>query len=107
MSRYLLIYQGVLSGPPPEMTEEQEKQMMDAWGTWMENNGPALVDGGAPVGERSSVGGSGTPLAINGYSIIEAADMDAARAICDHHPYLAGAPSDFSVDVYELTPIEM
>jgi hypothetical protein len=38
---------------------------------------------------------------------VDADSLDAAKALCDGHPFLAGAPADFSVDVYELTPIQM
>lgn len=66
-----------------------------------------VTDPLSAAGERSSVGGSGDPLPITGYSMVEAGSMDEARAMCDGHPFLDGAPEDFSVDLYELTPMEM
>lgn len=108
MSKYMLLYQGAGgSGPTPDMSEDQVKEIMQAWGTWMEKVGSALVDPGAPTGERGSVGGSGTAVGVNGYSVVEAPDLEAARALCEGHPYLDGAPADFSVDVYELVPLQM
>ncbi len=51
-----------------------------------------------------AVGGAGVRLPITGYDIIDADSLEAAKALCDGHPFVAGALADFSVDVYELTP---
>ena len=107
MTKYLLVYQGQMEGPMPELSQDENDAMMQAWGDWMGRVGPALADGGAPTGERARVGGSGAPLPITGYNIVDADSLDAAKALCGGHPFLAGAPADFSVDVYELTPIQM
>lgn len=50
---------------------------------------------------------SGAPLPITGYNIVDAETLDAAKALCDNHPFLVDASADFSVDVYELNPIQM
>jgi hypothetical protein len=107
MSKYLLAYQGQIDGPMPELSQEEGEAMTQAWGEWMGRVGPSLADGGAPTGERARVGGTGGPLPITGYTIVEAGSLDEAKALCDGHPFLNGAPPDFSVDVYELTPMEM
>ena len=107
MTKYLLIYQGQMDGPMPELSHEENDAMMQAWGDWMGRAGPALADGGASTGDRVRIGGSGAPLPITGYNIVDADSLDAAKALCDGHAFLAGAPADFSVDVYELTPIQM
>lgn len=107
MTKYLLVYQGQMDGPMPELSQEENDAMMQAWGDWMARVGPALADGGAPTGDRARIGGSGAPLPITGYNIVDAESLDAAKALCENHPFLAGAPADFSVDVYELNPIQM
>jgi hypothetical protein len=107
VTKYLLIYQGQMDGPMPELSQEENDAMMQAWGDWMGRAGPALADGGASTGDRVRIGGSGAPLPITGYNIVDADSLDAAKALCDGHAFLAGAPADFSVDVYELTPIQM
>ena len=105
MSKYLLAYQGQVD-PNWQPTPEEGEAMMKAWMDWGNKVGSDLADFGAPTGAvRSRVGGSGDPLPITGYTVVEAADLDAARALCDDHPFLQGAPADFSVDVYELTPM--
>jgi hypothetical protein len=37
--------------------------------------GAALVDGGAPFGEKAFLGGGGADTGLNGYSLYEAADL--------------------------------
>jgi len=109
MAKFILLYRGDAT-PPESMTEEQSAEVMGQWGVWMEKHGPALVDLGTPFGARSSVGGDGadqTPANLNGYTIVEAENLEAAKAFCDGHPFLHGTGADFAVDVFELVPIAM
>ncbi len=69
MTKYLLVYQGQMDGPMPELSQEESDAMMQAWGDWMGRVGPALADGGAPTGDRARIGGSGTPLPITRWRI--------------------------------------
>ena len=56
-----------------------------------------------PGGDVSPSGTGEKPADVNGYSIVEAADLDAAKALLNGHPHLADAKN--SVDVLELTPL--
>ena len=82
MSKYLFVYHG---GKNPD-SEEDVVKVMNAWGEWMGAMGPAVVDGGNPVGMSStvqadgSVAGDGGANPASGYSLIEAADLDEALA---------------------------
>jgi hypothetical protein len=42
---------------------------------------------------------------LTGYSIVEAADMAAARQLADGHPYLSEGLGNFAIDLYELMPV--
>jgi hypothetical protein len=42
---------------------------------------------------------------MTGFSNVEAADLDGARALCDGHPYLSEGSGNFAIDVYELLPV--
>jgi hypothetical protein len=109
MAKFILLYRGDAT-PPENMTEEQSAEVMGQWGVWMEKHGPALVDVGTPFGDRASVGGDGAdqaPANLNGYTIVEAENLEAAKAFCDGHPFLHGTGADFAVDVFELVPIQM
>lgn len=88
MAKFIYLYSG---GTYPETPEEAEKIMAD-WGAWMGGLGDALVDGGNPLGDKVNLGeGGATP--VNGYSFVEAADLDAAKTLADNHPHLAAGGS--------------
>jgi hypothetical protein len=109
MSQYILVYKGEATDMS-DMTEEEGMAVMAKWGVWMEEVGPALSDIGSPFGPGASVvddGSSGSAAALTGYSIVEAADMDAARALTAGHPYLSEGAGNFAVDIYELLPVPM
>lgn len=82
MAKYLFVYHG---GSSPE-TEEEYKEVMDAWGSWFGSMGAAVVDGGNPVGKSSTVHSDGSvtadggPNPASGYSLIEAENDDDAIA---------------------------
>jgi len=46
VTQYLLIYQGRMDGPMPELSQEENDPMMQAWCDWMSGVGPALADCG-------------------------------------------------------------
>jgi hypothetical protein len=107
MSHYILVYKGEATDMS-DMTPEQGMEVMAKWGVWMERVGDALKDIGTPFGPGSSVvddGSSGSAASLTGYSIVEADDMDSARALCDGHPYLSEGAGKFAIDVYELMPV--
>ena len=89
-------------------TEEQTQETMAAWGAWMGGLGDALLDGGAPFGDRATVvddGSAGTPAELTGFSIVEAADLASATAMTNGHPYLTDDKGDFCIDVIEMVPM--
>ena len=98
MGKYVLAYQG---GAMAETPEEQDT-VMAAWGAWFGALGDAIVDGGAPFGASAKVGGGPVGSALAGYSILEAADLDAAVELAEGCPVLS---SGGSVDVYEAIDV--
>ena len=80
MAKYLFVYHG---GSHPE-TEEEVKQVMDAWGNWMGALGSAVIDGGNPVGQSYTVhpGGKvtddGGANPVSGYGLFEASNIEDA-----------------------------
>jgi hypothetical protein len=82
MSKYLFVYHG--GRPAKDPTER--KAIMDAWGAWFGSLGAAVIDGGNPLGESSTVlsdgslarGGGANPA--SGYSIISASNIEDAHA---------------------------
>lgn len=101
MPKFLFVYHG---GKRPE-SEEEMNQVMAAWGKWMEDNGSSLVEPGNPLGMSKTVSPSGVAddggaNPASGFSIIEAADIDAACNIAKSNPMVTSG--DGSVEVAEL-----
>jgi len=94
MAKFVLIYHG---GKSPE-NEEEKDRVMAAWGQWMESLGDALVDIGNPLGQPRSIGGEAADPA-SGYSVLEAADHEAAVELANGNP-MAGEDGA-RIDVHE------
>lgn len=104
MSKFIYIYKGPAT-PMDQFTEEQSAEQMAAWGAWMGKIGPALLDAGAPFTARTSVvddGTAGEASDLNGYSIVEAGNLEAAKALAEGHPFLSDGNGKFSLEIYEL-----
>ncbi len=109
MAKFMLLYRGPAT-PADEMSPEQSEQVLQAWNAWIGKVGEALTDTGAPFGAGTAVRGDGTRTNgsdLAGYSIVEAADLEAAQSLCDGHPFLSDGTRAFSVEVYELAAIPM
>jgi hypothetical protein len=103
MPNYIFVYHG---GKKPESAEEGEK-VMAAWMAWFGGMGDAVVEGGNPVGQSSTVSAAGVAPdgcanPVSGYSIIQAANMDAATAHAKGCPMLADGGT---VEVAEIMPM--
>ncbi len=62
-----------------------------AFGAWLAEAGTAVTDAGAPLRPSTQVS-NGTPeprVAIGGYTVIEADDVDACVAVLRSHPFVA------------------
>ncbi len=90
MPNYVLTYHGEM-GPMPEDPAEVEA-LMQEWGAWYGSMGDALVDGGAPFGQSTSIGPDGSatanPASMTGYTIVKTDDIDSATAIAKNCPVL-------------------
>ncbi len=101
MPEFVFAYHG---GKTPETQEEGEK-VMAAWQTWMGGMGTALVQPGAPVGMSKTVSASGVAdnggsNPISGYSVVSAADIDAATEMAKGCPMVVDGSG--SVEVAEI-----
>ena len=57
-----------------------------------------------------SLGGNGTEgiaALLNGYSIVEADNIDAAKKFADGHPFLSEGKGNFAIDIFELMSVPM
>ena len=86
---------------PEQMAEE-----MKPWMAWKDRCGDGLVDIGTPLGngqKMMSDGSAPSEKNIIGYSILQADDMDGAKAMLKDHPHLTWAKG-CSIEVYESMP---
>ena len=72
------------SGRTPAPTPESTA----AWKTWFDAMGDDLVDLGKPAVGGVAVGNCGPGTELGGYSVISAADLDAALAVATGCPQL-------------------
>ena len=89
MPKFLVTYHG--AGAP---TPEQAQEAMAAFMTWASSTGDALVDPGAPLGPAKTVTAASVsdgPAAgpANGYSIVQAPDLDSAVNLVKGHPFVS------------------
>jgi hypothetical protein len=99
MATYLLAYNG---GNQPA-SEEEGAAVMQAWMSWFDTLGDAVVDGGNPFGPSATIAVDGSVAGggasgLTGYSIIRAADLASATELAQGCPQLA---SGGTVEVYE------
>lgn len=109
MAKFIYVYKGPATDMS-DMTEEQSKAVLDAWGQWIAKTGNALVDIGNPMAHGLSLvdnGSAGKPALLNGYSIVEAVDISEAKELADGHPFLSEGKGNFAIDIYELLPVPM
>ena len=107
MAKFIYLYRGPAT-PMSDLTPEQGAERMAAFGAWMEKAGAALVDVGSPFGPSASVrddGAEGTASDLTGYSIVEADDLAAAKALTDGLPFLSGSDGKCAVEIFELLPM--
>ena len=94
MAKYLFAYHGGTMA----QSEEEQQQVMAAWGRWFQELGPAIVDGGAPIGAARTVSSNGAADGaganpVTGYTLIEAESLDDAAAKAQGCPVLASGGS--------------
>ena len=101
MPQFIFAYHG---GKSPDTPEEGAK-IMAAWQAWMGGMGEDLVIPGAPVGMSKTVseGGiadDGGSNPVSGYSVVQAADLDAACDMAKGCPMVADGSG--TVEVAEV-----
>ena len=104
MPQFLFVYHG---GKRPE-SEEEYNQVMAEWGAWFASMGESLAIPGNPVGmsktvSRGGVADNGGANPVSGFTVIEAADIDAAIQTAKGCPMVVHNVG--SVEVAEITPL--
>ena len=82
--------------------------VMQAWMGWFDTLGAAVIDVGNPTWQSKTVNGDGSVSMgggsnpITGYSLISAADIDAAVALAKGCPILSGGGSVEVCEAHEM-----
>ena len=82
MSNFVLTFRNVAGHVPNDVEGA-------AWGSWFGELGSSIVDMGSQVGATSSLGSAPTGGVVTGYTIVQAADLEAAVLLAKGCPGLA------------------
>ena len=109
MKKFLVLYHAPMSAQQENqnMSPEQQQEGMKAWMTWANGAGSALTDLGAPLmnGEKIGQKASGpSDKDVAGYSIVQAENMNAAKALFKDHPHTKWHP-EATIEIHEVMPI--
>ena len=110
MKKFIVIYHAPQSAEQKMQAKPEDmKGIMEAWMSWAKKCGSALVDLGTPLGNGQAVSKSGSSPSqknVVGYSILQAENMDAAKALLKGHPHLE-MPGKCEIEVHESLPLPM
>lgn len=110
MKNFIVLYHAPadLMKQTANTTPEEQAKGMEAWMQWAQKCGDKLVDLGAPLMNGQRLGGNGQSQSSNkdvvGYSVLQAENMDDAKALLDGHPHMAWDAA-CSIEVHETMPL--
>jgi hypothetical protein len=109
LKKFMVLYMAPVSAEQQmNVSPEEMKKGMEPWNAWYKKCEKAIVDFGAPLGKGtcfSKKGSSKSQSEVTGYSIIQAKDIDAVKAIVADHPHLMMPKA--SIEVLEIMPMNM
>jgi len=91
MKKFLLLYISPMSAEAQMFSPEEMEKRMEPWNAWQKKYAKAIVDFGAPLGAGTRTdkkGNSKSQSQVRGYSIVQANDMEAVKAMLTNHPHL-------------------
>ena len=104
MPKFMMLYVGPAT-PPSEMEPDAVQEEMKLWQQWMEDAGDAIVEQGAPTYSAGTVSDDGSDVdavEVTGYTMIQADDLGAAKALAAKHPFVRDNTGKFFISVHEL-----
>ncbi len=109
MKKFIVIYHAPVTAieQMQNVSPEDMAKGMEPWMEWAKKCGSSLVDFGTPLsgGQKLTKSGSSpSDKDVTGYSIIQAEDMDGAKALLEGHPHLQWT-DDAEIEVYESIPM--
>ena len=110
MKKFVVIYHAPADAMEQTANTSPEDQAkgMEQWMKWAQKCGDKLVDLGTPLtnGQQLSPDGKSKNSNKNvaGYSILQAENMDEAKALLKDHPHL-GWNAACSIEIHEAMPL--
>jgi hypothetical protein len=109
LNKFMILYMAPVSAEAQmNISPEDMKKGMEPWMAWYNKAGKAIVDMGAPLGKGTSFdkkGSSKGQTQVTGYSIVQAKDIDAVKAMLTDHPHLMMPKA--SIEILEIMPMTM
>lgn len=96
MKKFILLYKGPAT--PPGASHK-------AWPPWFKKIGDQLVDTGSAMKAGFVLHADGSTsdsaTAFNGYSIVQAENVDEVIRLVKDHPYLSLGNGEYSIEIFE------
>jgi len=109
VKKFIILYMAPVSAEQQmNVSLEELKKGMEPWNAWYKKCGKAIVDMGAPLGKGTCFdkkGSSKGQTKVTGYTIVQAADMEAVKAMLKDHPHLMMPKA--SIEALEIMPMTM
>ena len=111
MKNFVVVYHAPTSAieQMQAASPEEMQKGMEPWMEWAAKCGDGLVDLGTPLsgGQKLSKSGSSpSDKNVVGYSILQAEDMQRAKALLEGHPHLEWT-GGCEIEVHESMPLPM
>ena len=107
MKKFMILYMAPVSAEQQvNVSAEEMKKGMEPWLAWFKKCGKAIIDQGNPLGNGVNItktASSKGKTQVTGYSIVQATDIEAAKAMVKDHPHLMLPKA--SIEVLEIMPM--
>ena len=107
MKKYMVLYRNPATAKQIDLSSEEKKKQREPWIAWEKKTGKALVVSGIPLINGMKIRKdniSHTKTQITGYTVIQAEDWEAFKAILADNPFLMMQKASF--EVFEIMSIQ-
>ncbi len=109
MKKFMVLYMAPVSAEAQmNVSPEEMKKGMEPWNAWYKKCEKAIVDMDAPLGKGICMDKKGSTKGqtqVTGYTVVQAKDMEAAKAMLTDHPHFMLPKA--SIEVLEIMPMTM
>ena len=110
MKKFVILYHSPVDAmeQTAKLSPEEQAKGMEGWMQWAQKLGNKLVDLGTPLANGLQLNPDGksknSSKNVSGYSILQAENMDEAKALLKGHPHLSWS-ADSTIEVHEALPL--